>query len=230
MVCKSKDHAEGSTDCEAFVDNTDKVYSVFHAKEPLSTFHMDDFKVYGVSFSSVEQALQYTRAVRCGQLDVATAIKETKNPYETKEICKQIQFNEDWESQKAKVMKEILTSKINQCISFKEALLNSGSKILVFPKVGDHFWGTGLNLDLSAHTKIGSWPGSNQYGSILMALREQMPSEMGPSDTDFADTGFKMPKTKKGTKDKDTGPTTRSSSSKSPGRIQQFFNTKTSKK
>ena len=36
------------------------------------------------------QALQYTRAVRCGQLDVAKAIKETKNPYETKEICIQI--------------------------------------------------------------------------------------------------------------------------------------------
>ena len=46
--------------------------------------------VYGVSFSSVQQALQYTREVRCGQLDVATAIKETKNPYETKEICIQI--------------------------------------------------------------------------------------------------------------------------------------------
>ena len=87
---------------------------------------------------------------------------------------KQIESNPDWEGQKSKVMHEIVSAKLQQCQSLKEALQDSGSQILVSPKQGDIFWGTGLNLNLTCQTNPNAWPGKNMYGSVLMSLRDQV--------------------------------------------------------
>ena len=108
-------------------------YSVQKSLSPHFTWMTSTFMEYPSALSSRLFNIQ-------GQYDVGSwtlqqLLKKQKNPYETKEICKQIQFNEHLESQKAKVMKEILTSKINQCISFKEGLLNSVPRFWSFLKL-----------------------------------------------------------------------------------------------
>ena len=217
MLCKSAEHTEGSQQCKETIDNKDKVKSVFGGREPLSAFYQEGFKVFGLEFETVEQAYQYTRAIRSGRLDISAKIKDSHNPYEVKELSKQIKSDMDWDAQKSKVMSEILHSKMNQSLTFVESLKNSGNKLLVSPKIGDLFWGTGVNFEISACTRPESWPGKNVYGSMLMEIRDKIIRENVPGPTEEQ----VQPPDK---------PTTRSAS-KSPGRekIQQFFK-KTSKK
>ena len=215
MVCKQAGHQEGSSDCEAYTEEHD-IRAVFGARDPLSAFHQGEVKVYGVDFSTIEQAYQYTRAIRTGRLDISTKIKEAENPWEVREISKEIKPDDEWDMQKTKVMKEILEAKLKQCQSFVEALKESGTKILVSTKQ-DNFWGTGLNYDLTNVTKPERWPGRNQYGSILMALRDEIQS------------GEDMCISEENPITERPGPSTRSSSSKvssvkSPKqKVTQFF-------
>ena len=173
-VCKKEGHKEGSRNCESYQENSENIKSTHGRDEPLSAFHSECFKVYGLEFKSIEQAYQYTRAIRSGRLDVSTKILAAPNPWDANEHSKQIESNPDWEGQKSKVMHEIVSAKLQQCQSLKEALQDSGSKILVSPKQGDIFWGTGLNLNLTCQTNPNAWPVKNMYGSVLMSLRDQV--------------------------------------------------------
>ena len=115
----------------------------------------------------MEQAYQYTRAIRSGRLDISAEIKDSHNPYEVKELSKQIKSDMDWDAQKSKVMSEILHSKMNQSLTFVESLKNSGNKLLVSPKIGDLFWGTGVNFEISACPRLESWPGKMYMDQCL---------------------------------------------------------------
>ena len=225
-VCKTIDHIEGSNECEAYVDNQEKIQSVLGAREPLSAFHNEKVDVLGLSVATTEQAFQYTRAIRLGRLDLSTQIKEASSPWEAKELSKQLKSDADWHGQKSKVMSEILHCKIVPSPMFREALVSTGSKILVTPMMGDSFWGIGLNLELTKRTKPEMWPSRNEYGSILMSIRDQIQDDDQIPQDDTSPVPTRRDTWSSSSKAK------QKSHCKSPRaeKIQHFFSRKPSKK
>ena len=224
-VCKKTDHIEGSNECEAYVDNQEKIQSVLGAREPLSAFHNEK-----VTFLDCPLLQQNKRSNTHELLDwvvwISTQIKEASSPWEAKELSKQLKSDADWDGQKSKVMSEILHCKVVQSPMFREALVSTGSKILVTPMMGDSFWGTGLNLELTKRTKPEMWPGRNEYGSILMSIRDQIQDDeqIPQDDTSPEPTRRDTRSSSSKAKQKSHGKSTRAE------KIQHFFSRKPSKK
>ena len=72
----------------------------------------------GTKHQSAEHAFQYTKALRCGDLETANANKTADGAISALHLGKKIKSNEQWESTKVDVMQEILE---NKCVLRKIA-------------------------------------------------------------------------------------------------------------
>ena len=73
-------------------------------------------------------------------------------------------------------MINILTERLNQDQTFREALLDSVG-IPIFEATRDKEWGCGLNPSLAKNTKSEYYAGKNLLGKCLMAVREKYINE-----------------------------------------------------
>lgn len=69
----------------------------------------------------------------------------------------------DWESDKLRVMEEIVRAKLEQHEMIQEALLKTGDMEMFEDSHKDEFWGRGKN-----------WTGQNHLGKIWMKLRAEL--------------------------------------------------------
>lgn len=120
----------------------------------LSNFHPHDFEIYGLKFSSVEQAYQYKKAMDCNCEEVAKKILQTHDPYRIKELAKHVSVTPEWTNARAKVMEILLRAKFSD------------------PKLRDQLQET-VPLELFHNVKDGYWgaPGRNVHGRLLMKIR-----------------------------------------------------------
>ena len=78
-----------------------------------------------------------------------------------------------WEENNVEVMQYLLESKAEQCLEFKNCLLENKGKILAEATMS-MIWGTGLSPYVSTHTAPYYWPGKNQLGALLIDLTQKL--------------------------------------------------------
>ena len=176
-ACKKPGHQPGDENCEAYIQKPAPKVSVIcsSTEDPLSNNYNCELKVFGTTFNSIEQAYQYSKAIRRAQPDVAEIILKTPSPKMAKNKSRLLRYDENWtKEEKSKLMQQLLEAKIKQVPEFSAALLKTGKTILAFPDPSDYDWGSGLTKEQTLHTKKRSWPGNNLLGSMLETLRTKV--------------------------------------------------------
>lgn len=133
-----------------------KVYSAEHLITIMKAEFFEDFealaKLIRIGGPDVE-ANRYRRISR-----------SLKDPYNR---------SEQWEKNKHKVMKGILSAKFLDP-SLRKQLLNTGDKIIIEAGKSNREWGSGLNMGEATFDKPKRWAGDNLTGFILMEIRDEI--------------------------------------------------------
>jgi predicted NAD-dependent protein-ADP-ribosyltransferase YbiA (DUF1768 family) len=83
------------------------------------------------SYTSVEQGFQHTKAIALERQDIAKKIMKTSTGSQAKKAAEDLnEEDECWNIIKAEVMNELIKAKIKCCEEFKNALIESGDKVL----------------------------------------------------------------------------------------------------
>lgn len=165
-VCKEPGHRPGDKECTHFEEQ--KNITPFNGpSDVLSNFFPCSLDIYGVTHRSAEHAFQYTKAVRCGDLDAASSIKEAPDALSAKRLGDKVLPNEQWNETKRNVMEEIVENKCVQVPMFREKLRAAKRNTVFVETTFNDVWGSGLDKQGTSYTKIQKWPGANTLGTII---------------------------------------------------------------
>lgn len=89
---------------------------------------------------------------------------------EAMNIAKELPQSNAWDIVKLDVMKDLVKIKMDSCLAFRNAVLESGDKILA-EATRDCFYGSGLTPDLTRCTSPSNYPGQNELGKMMIELR-----------------------------------------------------------
>ncbi len=173
--CKETGHKTGSIECPAF-DDSGSVLAFKSYENVLSNFYQCEITWSDNTFQSVEHAYQWTKAMELEKHDLAQKIKDAKHAGAAKAISRKgISKDESelWEGRSEEVMKDLLRAKLESCTQFRDALIQSGDKILA-EATGSTLWATGLDVRTTSVTKAEYWPGMNMLGLMLMDIRDSL--------------------------------------------------------
>lgn len=175
--CKKPGHSAGDEDCEVSLAKPNTGITPVHGEtNPLSNMYPCTLKALGKDFNSVEQAYQYSKAIRRGQLDVATSICSAPTPMMAKKQAKFLKYDKNWtKKEKSSLMSQLLEAKYAQVQEFKDALQQTGKNTIVETVPGEYTWGSGITEKATLNTKKKSWPGENLMGRLLEDLRTSLP-------------------------------------------------------
>ena len=131
----------------------------------LSNFYNVPFTYKGIHFTNSEAAFQ-------SQKEPENAEKYSDiSPSTAKSMGRSASLRPDWEQVKDQVMYDVLYEKFSQNPELKEALLNTGDKIIIEVTTWhDRYWG--MCVCPSCHGT-----GRNQLGYTLMKLRDNFKEE-----------------------------------------------------
>lgn len=152
---------------------------LFYGRDAVfSNFHPCNYTLGGQTYCTVEQYFQQQMAIKCGDLDSATAIMNTTDPLAQLRIGRKVRKDDRlrrWSNDVAQqVMETAVTAKFQQCDSLKQRLLATGGKMLVECNKYDKYWGVGLSLHDDNALVRANWKGENTLGNILVAVREAL--------------------------------------------------------
>jgi ribA/ribD-fused uncharacterized protein len=140
----------------------------------LSNFYPCDIQYNQHSYNSVEQGFQHTKAIALERQDIADKIMNTSTGSQAKKAAEDLnEEDECWNIIKAEVMNELIKAKIKCCEEFKNALIESGDKVLA-EATSNIYWASGLSPELTACTKPEFFPGKNVLGKILSEARQSL--------------------------------------------------------
>ena len=177
-VCGEYGHKVKTPDCPAY--STDLNIVAFKSHEHvLSNFYPAQIQYKNETFSSLEHAYQWSKAMAFGELDIAEAIKLARHAGVAKRISKESlpqNVSKEWEESNYSIMKELLHAKAKAVPEFGNALKETAGFILA-EATSDQIWGTGLPPDLTKVTKPEYWPGKNILGALLMEVKSEIHSD-----------------------------------------------------
>lgn len=172
-VCKQPGHTPGDKTCPHY--EPQKLLTPFCGEEDvLSNFFPCELDFCGIKHKSAEHAFQYTKAVRCGDLESANIIKDATDALSALRHGKKIKTNEQWESTKTAVMEEILENKCVQVPVFQEKLRTAKQSTTFVEATFNNEWGSGLDRKGTQNTKPEHWPGSNTLGVLLKKISKKV--------------------------------------------------------
>ena len=142
----------------------------------LSNWYMSDFVIRGVSYSSMEQYMMYSKAILFKDIEIAKQILRTKDVREIKALGRQVRnFDEDtWVSNREEIITKGLLAKFSQSSVLRDKLLKTGDSMLAECAVKDKIWGIGLSMKDSNRFDTRRWSGLNLLGKCLMDVREKI--------------------------------------------------------
>jgi predicted NAD-dependent protein-ADP-ribosyltransferase YbiA (DUF1768 family) len=149
------------------------------ANDPLSNFYPCSLDCDGVRTKSAEHVLHLVRAVKGGNFDLAGQIWRSPDAPHVKRAVREcpIPLPNDLNFDIC-LMRNILDTKFEQCVEFRDALRASGNALLLHSTyMADKVWATGLDhRDRDAHVRClidtpSGFPGRNVHGQLLMELR-----------------------------------------------------------
>lgn len=138
-----------------------------------ATVYNDDI----IKFEYSEQYFMYLKALYFKQPRTAEYIAENPQlrPNDFKKIGRQLPFYDkygnSWESNgRIDAMHKAVLAKFSENKQLKAKLIATGDAVLIEASPYDRYWGAGVNANTIAKTK--TYPGVNQLGQILMAIRK----------------------------------------------------------
>ena len=165
-VCRKEDHEPGSPECPHYAHPTDVI--AFQGKDdPLSNFYESELKIFGETHKTAEHAYQLTKALRAGNIEAAERVRNSDTALDAKRIGHTVKNPDAWDSQKRKVMEEIISAKAEQLPKMQDIFRDSTGGAAYAHSTLDTFWGTGLNSKATMNTDNTKWPGENTLGQIM---------------------------------------------------------------
>ena len=143
----------------------------------MSNFFPCELDFCGIKHQSAEHDFQYTKALLCGDLETANAIKTADIAISALHLGKKIKSNEQWEYTKVDVMQEILENKCVQNPIFHENLRTAKQSTIFVEDTFNNEWGSGLDRNGTKNTKPDHWPGSNTLGLLLKKIIQKSPKK-----------------------------------------------------
>ena len=132
-------------------------------ENPLSNFYpVKGLKHKGNYFNSSEAAYQFEKAKQMGNEKMANRILNAKTGIKAMNLGSKVKSNEEWQTQKAKVMESVIHAKLSVCKDARDSLLKSGNSEII-EDTGHPFWARGQD-----------GKGLNMMGKILMMFRRKM--------------------------------------------------------
>ena len=140
---------------------------------PLSNFWHCSLEYRDQLYYSSEHAYQAMKALCAGSPENARAIRAADTAARAKHIARFVslddQQRQEWETLKVGVMKDILTTKYQQCMEFRDAL--QGGCVYV-ETTRDKFWGAGVTKD-EFRSRGMNFEGKNVLGALLTQLAHE---------------------------------------------------------
>ncbi|KAK3085498.1 hypothetical protein FSP39_004247 [Pinctada imbricata] len=172
-VCKKEGHMPGDEQCDAFEIQTN-ITAFSGTGDILSNFFPCTFDVYGIKHQSAEHAFQYTKSIRCGDLETASKIKEAPDALSAKKLGDKVRENDQWRESKFAVMEEIIENKCVQMPMFKEKIRAAKRNTVFVETTFNGTWGSGLDRKGTVNTKQNMWPGKNKLGEIISKIAKKL--------------------------------------------------------
>lgn len=142
----------------------------------LSNWHLSQFCVDEIVFSSMEQYMMYKKATCFGDDRIAEQILEIDDTARIKELGRLVNGYNDhyWSGIRQVVVYEGLLAKFLQNDRLKEQLLGTGNRIIAECAVNDCIWGIGLSMINPDRLDLTKWKGQNLLGYSLMMVRDKL--------------------------------------------------------
>ena len=171
--CRSSSHrTDDHAACPLYLEAREDV--IAFSGGVFSNFNKCKMTLDGMEFATSEHAYQWRACTEALRDDLAEMVYKAATPREAKLIAKEIKHETtNWHTIKYDVMKEVLRAKLSSSQQFKDALLDTGDKILVEARIDD-YWGSGLSHALTVNTNPDMYPGSNKLGLLLAELRGEL--------------------------------------------------------
>ena len=174
-ACLQPGHNEGDKECEHY-----KIHDAVCFKgdrDEFSNWYPCQFQWEGHAMHSSEQAYGYEMSKMNNRDDIKNDILRTKTGREAKDCMKKVYKGKAWEEKKEEIMRAILLAKVEQVKEVRDALLDTGDKVICEAVYGDDYWSCGMDKDAASKTDPTAWPGSNKLGELWMAIREEIKEE-----------------------------------------------------
>ena len=136
-----------------------------------SNFHLTPMEVSGQKYASNEHFYTIRKCEMSGHSDLAERAAQAKFPGEANAIGRNIKLNDE---DRLEVMRTGLLAKVHQNPRVKEALRQTGKKLIAEASPVDLFWGTGCGLHSQDLAKKNMWKGQNQMGLLWMKIRDEL--------------------------------------------------------
>ena len=143
---------------------------------PLSNFYEVPFVYNNTKFSSSEQAIQHTKAVKFGDNAQAQLILHSNDCGEQKQFGKHVSNFEQhtWKSVRTGLITDILKAKFSQNKCEKDYLCDTKSRVIGEASMNDATYGIGLPIHHSEVLNTDRWDGQNELGKMLMSVRASL--------------------------------------------------------
>ena len=125
----------------------------------LSNWHLSDFFIDGIKFSSLEQYMMYQKAMLFKDISTAGKILLTKNPAEIKSLGREVKNYNDtmWNGMRQLLVTKGIFEKFCQRKELLKKLMDTGDAIFAECAVNDSIWGIGLSMKDENRYDVSKW-------------------------------------------------------------------------
>ena len=145
----------------------------------LSNWYLSHFTLNGITFTSMEQYMMYTKAVVFGDIEIAKHIHSTDDVAKIKALGRSVKNYNDshWNGIRQIIVYEGLYAKFSQNEELKKQLLSTGDAVLAECSIRDTIWGIGLSMRSPDRFDQAKWKGQGLLGYAIMLVREKLKVE-----------------------------------------------------
>ncbi len=153
---------------------TDKF--VFFWNGIFSNWNPAKFLMYGNEFANSEQAFMWLKARFFNDEETAAKILLDPTPDGVKALGRLVKNYDDaeWSLARFEMMYKACNAKFRQDPNLAQALLATGTRILVEASPYDKVWGIGMGENEAGIEDKANWKGLNLLGEVLMKVRENL--------------------------------------------------------
>lgn len=140
----------------------------------LSNWYLSEFRLGGITYSSMEQYMMYQKAILFGDTKSSQRILATDDVTEIKLLGRGVAQYVDsvWAGRRQIIVYRGLTEKFRQNPDLRNRLVATGEAVLAECAVKDQIWGIGLSMKDRRRFHLEEWRGQNLLGYTLMEVRQ----------------------------------------------------------
>lgn len=151
----------------------DKNLEVFDRyAHPLSNLYPCKLNAHGITHKSAEHMFQFLKAKFHKQLDICDVIEHEWNVMKVRNSVSDIDLCSEWFDVERLTMKKVLNEKFKQNQQFRNAVIDSKGKTLVYAVTFDRLFGAGITPKVAHVMDVDSYPGQNLLCDLIVEIRE----------------------------------------------------------